>query len=168
MIVRTLTTEDAADYRDLRLAALREHPEAYVTDIAEESALSLEDFQKRLADTSTAQTFGAYDAGKLVGIATLLCTTRIRQRFRATIVGMYVLPEDRRRGVAKKLLETCVELARSKPEIEEVSLCITVGNETARKTYLAFGFHPEFVEPRYFKYAERYYDLEWMGLVLRR
>lgn len=167
MILRALTANDATDYAELRLAALREHPEAYVTDIAEESALSLDDFQKRLADTSTAQTFGAFEGDKLIGIATLLCTTRIRQRFRATIVGMYVLPDYRRRGVAKRLLEVCVEQARSRPEIEEVSLCITVGNEAARKTYLAFGFQPEFVEPRYFKYDGKYYDLEWMGMKLR-
>lgn len=167
MDIRPLTAHDAVEYRELRLAALREHPEAYVTDIAEESALSLEDFQRRLADTSTAQTFGAYDDGKLVGIATLLCTTRIRQRFRATIAGMYVLPKHRRRGVAKKLLEACIEQARSRPEVEEVALCITVGNDAARKTYLAFGFQPEFVDPRYFKYEGRYYDLEWMGMNIR-
>lgn len=28
------------------------------------------------------------------------------------------------------------------------------------------GFEPVFIEPRYFKYDGRYFDLEWLGLPL--
>jgi hypothetical protein len=50
--------------------------------------------------------------------------------------------------------------------VEEVCLCVTVGNEAARNTYLASGFVPAFVEPRYFKLEGQYYDLEWLRLPL--
>ncbi|HEX5106014.1 MAG TPA: N-acetyltransferase [Pirellulaceae bacterium] len=166
MTIRTLTADDAEIYRHQRLAALAEHPLAYVTDYSEEAALPLEEFQKRLA-AETSVTFGAFDAERLAGISTLLTTTRLRQRFRATIVGMHVLPEYRRRGIATQLLSACVARARELPEVEEVCLCITVGNDAARAAYVAFGFEPELIEPRYFKYEGRYYDLEWLRLTLR-
>jgi ribosomal protein S18 acetylase RimI-like enzyme len=80
---------------------------------------------------------------------------------------MYVAPQYRRRGLATKLLEACLAQARAFPEVEEVSLAVTVGNEAARQTYVKFGFQPEYVEPRYFKHGGRYYDMEWMHIPLR-
>jgi RimJ/RimL family protein N-acetyltransferase len=166
MLIRPLTPDDAELYRELRLAALREHPLAYVTDYREESALPIEEMRKRLAG-ATSVTFGSFDE-RLIGIATLLWTTRLRQRFRATVVGMFVLPAFRRQGLATELLRACIERARAMPEVEEVCLCITVGNDAARAAYVKFGFQPDYVEPRYFKHAGAYYDIEWLRLPLER
>ena len=166
MLIRTLTPADAAAYRELRLAALRDHPEAFSTDYREDAALPLAEFEKRLTPGEPNFTFGAWDGDQLVGIATLVRSPRLRHQFRATIAAMYVVPSHRCQGVARKLLAECAQQARRLPEVEEVCLCITVGNESARRTYIAFGFQPEFVEPRYFKYEGRYYDLEWMRLPL--
>jgi RimJ/RimL family protein N-acetyltransferase len=84
----------------------------------------------------------------------------------ATIAGMYVVPDRRGEGIAKALIAACLAHARSLPGVEEVCLCITVGNETARKLYLACGFQPDFIDPQYFKYQGTYYDLEWLRLKL--
>ena len=167
MNIRALNPDDAAAYRELRLAALREHPEAFATDLSEEESLPVEEFAKRLEPGAPGMTFGAFDGQQLVGIGTLLKSSRLRQRFRATIVGMYVAPAYRRRGVARQLLQACASHVRTLPEVEEVSLCITAGNDSARRVYVEFGFQPEFIEPRCFKYAGRYYDLEWFRLPLR-
>jgi GNAT superfamily N-acetyltransferase len=163
--IRRLAASDAVVYRELRLAALREHPLAFVTDYREEAALEFEEFEKRLG-SDISDTLGAFEAGRLIGIATLLRTARLRQRFRATIVGMFVPAEFRRRGIAAQLLAACVSRARALPEIEEVCLCITVGNDAAREAYVKFGFRPEFVAPREFKHEGRYYDIEWLRLPL--
>jgi RimJ/RimL family protein N-acetyltransferase len=170
MRIRVLTADDAEEYRELRLTALRDHPTAFCTDCSEESTLSVEAFRARVAPSDTAISFGAFDEAeggeRLVGIATLLRTTRLRQRFRATIVAMYVVPTHRGRGMAQELIAACIEQARGLDGVEEVCLCITVGNEPARRCYLACGFRPEFVDLRYFKYQGQYYDLEWMRFPL--
>jgi ribosomal protein S18 acetylase RimI-like enzyme len=163
--IRPLNPADADKYRELRLAALREHPLAYVTDYSEEAALPMEEIRKRLAG-ETSVTLGAFAGERIIGIATLLWTTRLRQRFRATVVGMYVLLEHRRRGVATDMLRECARRSRTLPEVEEVCLCITVGNDEARAAYVKFGFQPDYVEPRYFKHAGEYYDIEWLRLPL--
>src|SRR5262245_36295750 len=107
-MIRALGVGDVEAYRTLRLAALHEHPEAFATDYQEEAALTVAEFQARLMAADTSVTFGAFDGERLVGIGTLLRNTRLRQRFRATVVGMYVLPESRRRGLATALLAACV------------------------------------------------------------
>ncbi len=166
MHIRPLESDDAAAYQELRLVSLRDHPEAFTTDFIEEASLGLDAFAARLAASETSISFGAWDENNLVGIASLNRPARLRLRFRATIAGMYVAPSHRRRGVARDLLAACIEHARRQRGLEEVCLCVTAGNEPARRAYEAFGFCTEFVEPRYFKYQGRYYDLEWMRFAL--
>jgi RimJ/RimL family protein N-acetyltransferase len=170
MRIRVLTADDAEEYREVRLAALRDHPTAFCTDFSEESAFTIEEFRSRVAPSATAVSFGAFDEAeggeRPVGIATLLRQQRLRQRFRAMIVAMYVAPSHRGRGIAKELIAACIDRARGWEGVEEVCLCITVGNEPARRSYLACGFQPDFVDPRHFKYEGQYYDLEWMRFPL--
>ena len=166
MQIRPLTLEDSAAYHAIRLAALREHPTAYVTAYEEDAALSVEQLRERLTPSETAMTFGALENEQLVAIATLVRPERIRLRFRAMIVGMYVAASHRRAGLASRLVATCVDRARSLSGAEEVCLCVTTGNEAARRCYLACGFVPDYTEPRYFKYEGRYYDIEWLRLPL--
>jgi ribosomal protein S18 acetylase RimI-like enzyme len=164
MEIRVLTPDDASAYRELRLAALRDHPTAFCTDFSEEAGLPIEEFQKRLTAGPATITYGALDGEQLVGIGTLNHPQRVRQRFRATIGGLYVVPSHRQRGIAMRLLQALVNHARTLLEVEEVLLCFTVGNDSAKRVYAAFGFQPDFVDPRYFKYEGRLYDLEWMRL----
>jgi RimJ/RimL family protein N-acetyltransferase len=166
MEIRRLNPADAPAYREMRLAALREHPLAFVSDHSEEAALPMAAIEQRLA-SDLSDTFGVFDGSRLVGIGTLLRTARLKQKFRATIVGMYVLPAYRRLGMATLLLTACAERAEEFPDIEELALCITVGNDAARDAYLKFGFQPEFIAPRDFKHDGRYYDLEWFRLPLK-
>ena len=107
------------------------------------------------------------DGEQLVGIGTLVRPARVRLKYRATIVGMYVAPSHRRTGLASRLVATCLGRARELSGVEEVCLCVTAGNDAARQCYLASGFVPDYIEPRYFQYDGRYYDIEWLRLPLK-
>lgn len=167
-MIRPLQPVDFAAYRTIRLQGLAECPSAYVTAYEEDAALSDEQLRGRLAPSETAQTFGAFEDETLVGIGTLIRPERVKQRFRAMIVGMYVVPEYRGTGLARRLVAACVERARTLAGVEEVCLSVTLGNEAARRCYLACGFVADYVEPRYFKLDGRYYDIEWLTLKLSR
>jgi RimJ/RimL family protein N-acetyltransferase len=166
MLIRPLNAADAATYRALRLESLERYPTAYVTAYEEDAALSDEQLRERLTPCELAQTFGAFTGETLVGIGTLVRYERIRLSFRAMIVGMYVAPEHRGTGIARKLVSACVERARTLPGVEEVCLSVTVGNEAARRCYVACGFVPDYIEPRYFKLEGQYYDIEWLRFPL--
>jgi GNAT superfamily N-acetyltransferase len=168
MQIRHLNPDDAAAYRALRLEALQQHPTAYVTSYEEDASLTEQKLRERLTPCETAQTFGAFEGEQLVAIATLVRPERVRLSFRAMIVGMYVAPAYRRTGLASRLVATCIGRARELTGVEEVCLCVTAGNDGARRCYVECGFVPEYVEPRYFKYEERYYDIEWLHLPLER
>lgn len=167
MQIRPLTAADIAAYRTIRLQGLAEQPTAYVTAYEEDAALTEEQLRERLTPSPAAQTFGAFAGEQIVGIGTLVRPERLRLNFRAMIVGMYVAPEQRGTGLARRLVATCVEHARTLPGVEEVCLSVTIGNEAARRCYLACGFSPDYIEPRYFKLDGQYYDIEWMTLRLR-
>jgi RimJ/RimL family protein N-acetyltransferase len=166
MQIRPLTPADAAAYRTIRLQGLVEHPTAYVTAYEEDAALTEEQLRERLTPSPAAQTFGAFVGEQLVGIGTLVRYDRLRLNFRTMIVGMYVAPKYRGTGLARQLVARCFEHARTLPGVEEVCLSVTTGNEAARRCYLACGFVPDYIEPRYFKQGGKYYDIEWMTLAL--
>ena len=77
-----------------------------------------------------------------------------------------MVPEARSQGVGRALLDAVVTHARSVSGVEEVVLAVTVGNEHARRLYIAAGFKPYYIEPRYLKLEDQYFDIEWMVLRL--
>lgn len=166
--VRLLNGDDAAQYRTVRLAALREHPEAFGSSAEEFELQPLDEVAKRLnAHNEAFSLFGAFIDNKLVGLIGLGRNTGLKVRHRGGIYHMYVAPEVRGRGVGRLLLAYAVEQARQQPGVEEINLAVTVGNEPARRLYEGFGFVFSHREPRYIKIDDRYYDIDWMTLDLR-
>ena len=79
---------------------------------------------------------------------------------------MYVAPEARGNRIGTALLEHTLSHARTMDGLEDVTLAVTVGNDSARRLYLGAGFVPYGVEPRYIKLGDQYFDVEWMILRL--
>ncbi len=166
--VRLLNADDAAQYRSVRLAALAEHPEAFGSSAAEFEQQSLDEVAKRLSTQSEAfSLFGAFLAGKLMGLIGFGRHSGQKVRHRGGIYHMYVAPEVRGRGLGWLLVGQAVGYARQRPGLEEIILAVTVGNDPAYRLYERFGFVFSHREPRYIKIDDRYYDIDWMILGLR-
>ena len=164
--IRILTADDAEEYRTLRLRALREEPEAFGSSWEEENARPLELTIVRLvADGMTA--FGGFDdAGRLAGMVRLRRQDGVKAEHKADILGMYVAPEVRGRGLGRMLLDAAITQARATPGIEQLMLAVNATNLPARNLYLALGFEPFGREPRALKISERYFDEDYMALFL--
>lgn len=165
--IRTLTPADASMYRELRLRALREHPEAFATSDAEELERSMDEVAGRLAPGAEQVTLGAFERDRLVGMATLVRPARAKLRHRAKLAAMYVVPEARARGVGRALLDRALAAA-AEWGVSDVALEVTVGNRAARNLYAGAGFVTYGVEPRSLHVEGRFYDVEWMNLQLPR
>ncbi len=165
VLVRRLTSADAAGYRALRLRAFREHPEAFTSSHAEEAIKPLASAQQRLSDGSSCRVWGAFVENRLVGMVGLEREQRQKVRHKGLIIGMYVAPEFARRGIASTLLQTLLAHARH-TDIEMLNLTVTRGNDAAEQLYKATGFKSWGVEPGAIKLNDQRFDKNHLYLTL--
>ncbi|WP_027481835.1 GNAT family N-acetyltransferase [Deinococcus pimensis] len=166
MDLRVLTERDAAAYFALRLSGLRESPRAFGTSASEFEARGVSSVEERLRPGAGTVTFGAFVDGELVGIATLARETGLNTRHKAFVVGMYVAPHVRGRGVARAVLTRLITHARAVEGLEQLMLAVSSTQTAARALYASLGFVTFGLEPRALKVAGEYVDEEHMLLVL--
>lgn len=171
MLVRRLTVGDAPAYRALRLRAFHDHPEAFTSSYEEEARKPLSYSEQRLGVTSPAWYWGAFvpdphsAVGLLVGSVGLEREQRLKNRHKAGVIGMYVTPEEARRGVGRALLDMLLAAARS-TDLELLVLTVTRGNQGAEQLYLDAGFASYGMEPGAIKLGQQRFDKNHMFLPL--
>lgn len=135
--VRPLGEEDWQQYRDTRLTALRESPEAFAATVADEEAYD-EDFW-RLRMTRSARLLAERD-GSPLGIVSLGRGSDERPTT-SELFGLWVSPEARGSGVATELVRAGANMAR---EQGQTQLTYWVGSDNGRAVAFAsgFGFRP--------------------------
>jgi ribosomal protein S18 acetylase RimI-like enzyme len=132
--IRRLAPADAADYREVRLAALKDDPAAFSSRYGIEAARPDEDFAARL---QTSVVHAAYRGGRIVGMAGVAARSAVEPRS-AFLWGVYVRPKMRGLGIASRMLDAALETALE--HFDEITLDVAVGNLAAIALYEIFGF----------------------------
>lgn len=167
MTIRPITIDDAKSYWELRLRALKEHPEAFGSSYEESCKKTADEVKQRMQNTPENFILGVFDTEeKLIGMAGFLRESHSKMKHKGSIWGMYVIKEEAGKGLAKKLLEDVLIRIRLINGLERVNLCVVVTNDRARKLYHGFGFVPYGLERHALKIGETYYDEEMMTLEL--
>ena len=161
MLVRQLKTADAASFRALRLAVLKDHPDAFGPSLEEESEQPLSFF---VFKQKTAYEIGCETDSALVGIAGFSRGERLKTRHRGTLWGMYAAPESRGHGFGAALVQQIIGHAKS--TVEELNLTVAAHNQSAIKLYERMGFVRIGLDPHALKIAGAYVDEVSMRLVL--
>jgi ribosomal protein S18 acetylase RimI-like enzyme len=154
--IRRLTEAIAGDavlYREIRLEALRTNPEAFGSTFEIEDAKPLTWFSAGLANSTL---LGAFRDAKLLAIAGFAIQQGQKKAHQGFIWGMYVRADARRAGIARRLVEAILDLARHRVEL--VQLSVVRGNEEARRLYASLGFLEYGIEKNALKQNGRYYD----------
>lgn len=162
MHVRQLDGSDAAAYRLLRLAGLREAPTAFGSSYEESEHRPLADYAHRLEPTERTAVFGAFDLDALIGTVGVYRETGLKERHKAVLWGMYVTPASRRSGAAKALVRSALEAARELAGVIQVKLAVESTNWPAIALYESMGFRPFGREERALLVDDRYYDEIYM------
>jgi ribosomal protein S18 acetylase RimI-like enzyme len=128
-----LVPADWVAYREIRLAALADAPSAFGSTVAGEEAMTPADWQARLTRRFT---FAARAASGLVGTAAGIPGDVAGH---ADLVGMWVHPDWRRRGIGGLLVRAVIDWATAAP-FRAIDLWVTVGNDAAEALYTRLGF----------------------------
>ncbi|PSL41922.1 ribosomal protein S18 acetylase RimI-like enzyme [Planomicrobium soli] len=155
MDIRKLLIKDAKAYHMLRLEALRTAPDAFAASLENAIDKPVSVTEEKLAQEN-AVTFGAFINSRLVGNVTLSRHVSPKMNHRASVFAVYVTPEVRGGGVAKKLMEELIAYARTWAGLERLDLAVASHNEAATRLYKALGFETYGVDMKAMKTSEKY------------
>lgn len=139
--VRPLRSSEFLQWRDLRLRALRESPDAFGSRYEDQVGWSLPRWQERTAALAAGddQIMFVVETGdgRLAGCA----GAHVEPDGVPVVISMWTDPERRRQGLARMLLDALVDWGRRRGA-RRLTLAVVRGNHPATQLYLGFGFRP--------------------------
>src|SRR5689334_23066876 len=134
--VRQLRPQEWRAWRDLRLRALADAPEAFGETLAHAQARTDEGWREFAARPDVAQLVVEH-GGAPAGMAAVVIDAD--DPARADLYAMWVAPEARGRGLGRALVDAALRWSRGRAALE-LTLGVAEGAEAARALYLACGF----------------------------
>ena len=138
--VRKLGPSDAEAFQAVRLQALREDPIAFASSYEEERDLPLATIAERLVATDDRAIVGAFDGPLLVGLAAWHREEMRKLQHKGFVWGVFVKDSHRGQGLARRLLEAVIALARRADGILLLNLTAYADNRRAIALYESLGF----------------------------
>jgi RimJ/RimL family protein N-acetyltransferase len=164
--VRRLGPDDAPALQFLRREALEAHPLAFGAAPDEDRLRTLEGAAEALGTADGAAIYGAFEDGRLIGMAGLFREPRAKSRHMAIVWGMYVAASFRGRGAGRRLLEAVIAHARGWDGVVMVELSVTDDAPGALALYASAGFRAWGREPRSLCWQGRCVDQTFLTLDL--
>jgi RimJ/RimL family protein N-acetyltransferase len=131
VVVRRVVPDEWQTFRDIRLAALADAPDAFVTTLAQAEAYPE---QRWRSHTSEGGTMLGWRDGEPVGLVAVYVPDD-----QPHLVMMWVKPAARGSGVAEALIDAVLAWAGER-HADHVGLWVVEGNERAERAYAKYGF----------------------------
>jgi GNAT superfamily N-acetyltransferase len=167
--IRLLTEADAQALWDLRLLALETDPWSFVDSPEEHRAITLDVYASRLKGNDRSNfVVGAFSGDALVGMTGFYQEQPLKRRHKGWIWGVFVHPDARGRGIAKRLMLEVIRRAKAIDELDMVLLTVGVGQPAPRALYTSVGFRSFGTEPGGLKIGGEARDEENMVLEFKK
>ena len=165
MEIRILDESDAALWWQIRLESLSTEPFAFGKAVEEHESTTVETTARRFRDAPEGSFhLGAFHDGNLIGMATFIRDTGIKERHKGRIFGVYVTPAKRGEGIGRALLVALVEKAKQDSSLEQILLAVATCQNAATQLYQHLGFQTYGMEPNALKVGSTYIDEHQMVL----
>jgi ribosomal protein S18 acetylase RimI-like enzyme len=134
-VVRGLTEDDWEVLRRIRLMALTDAPAAFETLLADAVAWTDQRWRERARGSPTSRLFMAYRDDHPAGMAGIYA----EDDGSAEVISVWVLPEQRRQGVARALIAAAIDFTVA-AGLSPVHIWVAEGNTAARRLYETLAF----------------------------
>lgn len=140
--VKIITLEPAAWqlYRDLRLRALKEEPQAFASTYEENANKPDEYWMKRLEEANEGKTqwlVFAKQGDKLIGMVGAFVKDKMDT---VDIIAVYVAKEARGQGIAKKLMNSIISKIQKNKSVKRLLVGVNPEQVPAFNLYKGLGF----------------------------
>lgn len=160
-IVQDKTQARWQEYRDLRLQALKDVPQAFLGKPDEDKEIPQKEWQKKIKNMYFAEVDGQW-----VGMIGAYQDEKQKINHIMNVVGFYVLPNFRGQGVGKALLREVIDQAKQISGVKKLELGVTTTQEAALQLYLAMGFEKIGTKQYAVKVGEQYFAEHLMEKIL--
>lgn len=158
--IRPVRQTDLKTYRDLRLEALKAHPDAYGSDYTDQAndpdSVWLGRIQASIEGTAS-RIFLAEDAGQAVGLAAAYREKGAKVRHSAKLVSVYVRPNYRGCGLAERIIREVLAWCGS-VGVRILRLTVVTSNTPAIRCYQRCGFSVYGIQPEVIRIGNQYHD----------
>jgi ribosomal protein S18 acetylase RimI-like enzyme len=142
IVIRRARADEAIVFRTFRLRALADAPQAFSTTLAEAEAMHGSVWEQRVSDGAAgvkSVMMVAADASTDVWLGMTVGVRDPDDAALAHVVSVWVAPEARRSGAARRLLEAVHDWARAR-SVRMMRLGVADTNVAARRLYEGAGY----------------------------
>ncbi|MCY0902402.1 MAG: N-acetyltransferase [Firmicutes bacterium] len=161
-VIRRLNSDDAPVYTRLLTRAITDHPlefGMFVQDLKGPEDLEQQS-REFLAHTPHRCVLGVQgDEGLITGMVTLERVQLRSMYHKASVLTLYVTPDNRGQGRGRSLLEQLLVEAREMPGLEVLAVSVLASNTGALSLYRVVGFQVAYIETRALKVRSDYHDI---------
>ena len=161
LLIRILTPEDWAAWRDLRTEMLRDAPEGFHADLGEVADWGEAEWRNSIRPLPDAR-FGLFQGGYLAGSACFFREKGVKLAHKGWMTAVYVTPGLRGQGWGRELVRAVIGHAR-----EQVDVLLTGASVAGAPVYKAEGFETYGIERDASRVDGRSIDDELMAIHFR-
>jgi RimJ/RimL family protein N-acetyltransferase len=136
---RILAPQDWKTFRQIRLRALREHPDVY-TGSYKETAARTESEWMELLDGKEKCIFGLFDGDSIIGLAAVFRSREDPSGQSGVLAMDYIDPLYRGRRLSRILYQARIDWAKQHRPFRRLLISHREGNEASRRANQSFGF----------------------------
>lgn len=162
MNTRLLTRNDAQQYKDLRLQALRVAPECFLATYQQEAKKNINDFGWELSSclrSATEGYYGVFEDNQLIAYLQASKTGLQKQDHIIFLFNLYVSIDHRRKKIAHHLVQHIItQIIKNDLEVEIIRVSHVKSNHPAHQLYQNLGFATESIQKNMIKDNGKYDD----------